>query len=58
MNNEMKECLTQLEEKIAQLIQVVFELAILSTQAPTTSVAKLSPISRDQDLSFSKEDQD
>lgn len=55
----MKGHLTQLEKKINQVIKIIFRLAILlmQVQALTTSIAKLSSMSRYQDLSFSKEDQ-
>ena len=54
----MKKYLTQLEHKIIQLTEIMSELAIPSAQiqAPTTVVAKLSPIFGEKDLPFSEED--
>lgn len=56
MNDKIKGCLIQLKEKIAKLIQVMSQLVTLSTQVPSTLIAKLFPISKYQDLSSSKED--
>lgn len=49
MDDEIKIHLTQLKKKIGQLTEIISRLAILSThaQAPTTPIAKLSPIFED-----------
>ena len=57
MDDKIKECLTQLEEKIVQFTWAMSQLVAHSTQAQAAFVMKLSPMSRDPDLSFSKEDQ-
>lgn len=57
MDDKIKECLTQLEEKIAQLTKIISQLATCSTKTPVTPVAKLSPTSRDENLPSRKEDE-
>ena len=57
IDDEIKERLIQLKEKIVQLMHIVSQLTISSTQALVTPLLKLSPTSKDQDLSSSKKHQ-
>ena len=53
MDDDMKGCLIQLEEKIAQLTKIVFKLVIplMQAQALATPIAKLSLMFGDEDHS-------
>ena len=56
MGDEMKVCLTQLDEMLAQFTEIMSQLIAPSKQALVTFVAKLSHMFGEEDLPSSKED--
>lgn len=59
MDDEMKVYFTQLEKKIIQLTDIVFQLVIplIQAWAPIIVVAKLCPMLKDEDSLSNEEDE-
>lgn len=57
MDNEMKGCLTQLEEKIVELVEIISRLMISLAQALATPIVNMSPMFGDEDSASIEEDE-